>query len=362
MSEGVSSVAAKKVPSASASRAKRIKVIQLDGLVLLKILKHCKENSPDIVTGSLLGMEVGSSLEVTNCFPYLADEDDPDYIEDTLQAMDRVNVDNNNVGWYQSSLDGSFFSSTTIQEQYNFQKAIPSSICIVHEPQRSKEGKLSIKAYRLTDDYMKLHDSDKFSVQAFEIAGMTYDRVFREVPIKVHNSNLVHAFLYELRENKALSCDADRLRNSMGSNLVQNMRVLSSSIDAYANEQRRFQSYQKDKARQTAQQKAHLQKLEDEKDSKEKLGQNVSPEEDLSRNPLFKDIASPSRLESMLICRQIKEYCGQVVASANESFHKLYTLESLVKNDPSMLHQKNPARLEEKLDEGDDADEGEANE
>jgi len=353
--------APRKVLSSSASRAKSIKVIQLDGLVLLKILKHCKEQSPDIVTGSLLGMERGASLEVTNSFPYLADEEDNGYVEETLKCMDKVKVDNNTVGWYQSSLDGSFFSSTTIQEQYNFQKEIPSSICIVHEPQRTSEGKLSIKAYRLTDAYMKLHDAGKFTVQAFEIAGMTPDRVFREVPIKVHNSHLVHAFLYELRENKALSCDSERLRNSMGSTLVKNMRILSSSIDSYANEQRKFQSYQRDKARQSAQQKAHLQKMEDEKESKEKLGQDAKQDEDLSRHPLFKKIDSPNRLESMLICKQIDEYCGQVVASASESFHKLYTLEALIKSDSSLLHEKNPARLEEKID-GEDGDEGEGNE
>ena len=37
---------------------------------VLKIIKHCKEFSPALVTGQLLGLDVGSVLEVTNCFPF----------------------------------------------------------------------------------------------------------------------------------------------------------------------------------------------------------------------------------------------------------------------------------------------------
>lgn len=38
--------------------------------VILKIIKHCQEFSPALVTGQLLGLDVGSILEVTNCFPF----------------------------------------------------------------------------------------------------------------------------------------------------------------------------------------------------------------------------------------------------------------------------------------------------
>lgn len=37
---------------------------------ILKIVKHCKEFSPALVTGQLLGLDVGSVLEITNCFPF----------------------------------------------------------------------------------------------------------------------------------------------------------------------------------------------------------------------------------------------------------------------------------------------------
>jgi len=37
--------------------------------VALKLSKHCKEWAPQLVTGLLLGLDIGSTLEVTHCFP-----------------------------------------------------------------------------------------------------------------------------------------------------------------------------------------------------------------------------------------------------------------------------------------------------
>ncbi|WVZ16448.1 hypothetical protein V8G54_009430 [Vigna mungo] len=39
-------------------------------IVILKIIKHCKYHSPSLVIGQLLGLNIGSVLEVTNCFPF----------------------------------------------------------------------------------------------------------------------------------------------------------------------------------------------------------------------------------------------------------------------------------------------------
>lgn len=51
-------------------REKELKGVQLTGLVLLKIVRHCNSCLPSMVTGQLLGLDVGSTLEVTDCFPF----------------------------------------------------------------------------------------------------------------------------------------------------------------------------------------------------------------------------------------------------------------------------------------------------
>lgn len=47
-----------------------LRVVQLDGQVVLKIAKHCTECAPALVTGQLLGLDVGQTLEVTDSFPF----------------------------------------------------------------------------------------------------------------------------------------------------------------------------------------------------------------------------------------------------------------------------------------------------
>ncbi|MBA0566945.1 hypothetical protein Golob_011717 [Gossypium lobatum] len=87
--------------------ASPLRVVQIEGLVILKIIKHCKEFSPALVTGQLLGLDVGSVLEVTNCFPFPIREEDEEieadganYQLEMMRCLREVNVDNNTVGWF----------------------------------------------------------------------------------------------------------------------------------------------------------------------------------------------------------------------------------------------------------------------
>ena len=56
--------------ASSASSDGPLRTVQIEGHVLLKILKHCAECSPALVTGQLLGLDVGTTLEVTEAFPF----------------------------------------------------------------------------------------------------------------------------------------------------------------------------------------------------------------------------------------------------------------------------------------------------
>jgi hypothetical protein len=47
-----------------------LKFVQLDGQVVLKIVQHCSRALPQLVTGQLLGLDVGATLEVTDSFPF----------------------------------------------------------------------------------------------------------------------------------------------------------------------------------------------------------------------------------------------------------------------------------------------------
>ena len=46
-----------------------IRVVQIEGSTLLKIIKYCAESKTP-VSGRILGLQRGNTLEVTNCFPH----------------------------------------------------------------------------------------------------------------------------------------------------------------------------------------------------------------------------------------------------------------------------------------------------
>lgn len=140
--------------------------------VLLKIIQHSKQNMPEVVTGQLLGLEYDEGiLEVTNCFPMPNNDDDDqdDYQLAMMKYLRTVNVDNNTVGWYQSAFlgSGNFLHKSIIDAQYHFQKEVPSSVVVVHDPFRTTAGSLAIKAYRLTNNFMTMYSKGNFSSTAF---------------------------------------------------------------------------------------------------------------------------------------------------------------------------------------------------
>jgi hypothetical protein len=47
-----------------------VKHVHIDGQVVLKIKQHCDGALPQLATGQLLGLDVGQTLEVTDCFPF----------------------------------------------------------------------------------------------------------------------------------------------------------------------------------------------------------------------------------------------------------------------------------------------------
>eukprot|EP01118_Nematostelium_gracile_P016656 TRINITY_DN6954_c0_g1_i2.p1 TRINITY_DN6954_c0_g1~~TRINITY_DN6954_c0_g1_i2.p1 ORF type:complete len:243 (+),score=53.79 TRINITY_DN6954_c0_g1_i2:55-729(+) len=204
-----------------------LEVVQIDGLVVLEIIKHCQENLPELVAGQLLGLDVGTTLEVTKSFPYPSkslDEDDEngdsspmgaEYQIVMMKCLREVNVDNNTVGWYNSTYMGSFINDATIESQYNYQAKINNKcVMIVHDPLKSSQGILSLKAYRLTLEFMELYKNSTFTKESLSKAGVNYDNIFEEIPIKIHNSLLAQALLAQFSQDSNIESDFERLNLS----------------------------------------------------------------------------------------------------------------------------------------------------
>ncbi|PNX92556.1 eukaryotic translation initiation factor 3 subunit h-like protein, partial [Trifolium pratense] len=245
-----------------------LRKVQMEGLVILKIIKHCKDHSPSLVTGQLLGLDVGQDLEVTNCFPFPMREEDEEieadganYQLEMMRCLREVNVDNNTVGWYQSTLLGSYQTAELIETFMNYQENIRRCVCIIYDPSRADQGVLALKALKLSDSFMELYRSNNFTGEKLRENNLSWVNIFEEIPIKVSNSSLISAFMTELEpETPVIQCDYDRLQLSTSSLMERNMEFLIECMDDLSVEQQKLQYHYRSLSRQQAQQQAWLQK------------------------------------------------------------------------------------------------------
>jgi translation initiation factor 3 subunit H len=154
----------------------------------MKIIKHSSQTFPTTATGSLVGMDVNGTLQITNSFPFPtvdipATDGHQDstsnlaaaaprakanaaYQNEMIKFLREVNVDANNVGWYTSTSMGNFVNTNTIENQYFYQKEMNErTVALVHDVSRSSQGSLSLRAFRLSPSFMAAHKEGKFTTE-----------------------------------------------------------------------------------------------------------------------------------------------------------------------------------------------------
>jgi translation initiation factor 3 subunit H len=290
--------------------------------VVLKIIKHSRDTPTDVVTGQLLGLDQDGCLEVTNCFAFPKDESEQagekiaQYQREMMIRLREVNVDSNTVGWYRADMSG-LQDAAMVQSQFNYQSQIRNCVCIVYDPVRSSANGVALKAYRLTDTFMAMYKSGKFSAKGGDLPGTG---VFEELPIKIKNSFLISGLLTELgaQRNDAALDFSGLDTNGLSTSMESAIESMHECVDELTEEQRRFQMWQRDSQRLHAQQAAIIAKRKAE-------GKSVDPAQ-------FKEIPEPSRLESMLISNQIGSYASQLSQLSAQGMSNSFLMQGLAKD------------------------------
>src|SRR5690606_20575289 len=247
-------------------KKQNITEVHLDGLALLKIINHCIEKEPISVTGQLFGLHDNNVLEVTNSFPALTrtdeeeevtSDDEYNYQVKMLQHFHDTNIDDNIVGWYQTTYLESYLNETVIEGQDHYQLDFGKKcICILFDPLKTNNGVLGVKAIRLKDSFMDLltkvykeQHSDRIQITQELLSKMKIvaSDMIEEIPVKIKNSKLVEAFLYELEEGLELEKEGnfDALTLNIGTNLERNLESLLECVDDLTTEQNKFLYYQR---------------------------------------------------------------------------------------------------------------------
>ncbi|KAI1260546.1 eukaryotic translation initiation factor 3 subunit 3 [Xylariaceae sp. FL1019] len=331
-----------------------IKAVKVEALVVMKIVKHCAASFPTTATGSIVGMDNESTLEITSAFPFpTADVSHVDgshqndasslaaaaprakaniaYQADMIRHLKEVNVDANNVGWYTSATMGNFVNLSFIENQFHYQRDNDKTVALVHDVSRSSQGALSLRAFKLSPSFMAAYKEGKFSTESLQKSKLSFRDVLVELPINLHNSHLLTSFLHQLpampvSDDVAMPASlADIQRNpvpvplhpsvdtldlSIDPFLEKTCDLLLDSIESHYTELNNYQYYQRQLGREQAKITAWQTKRKAENAARAAAKQAPLPEDEWQR--IFKLPQEPSRLEGMLNATQVEQYSKQV--------------------------------------------------
>eukprot|EP00127_Corallochytrium_limacisporum_P005231 Clim_evm48s201 gene=Clim_evmTU48s201 len=316
--------------------------VQVDALVILKIVKHCQE-SHSTVSGQLLGLNVDTCLEISNCFPIpnVEDIDGQDaesfkyqYQIDMMRQLREVNVDSHSVGWYRSTFLGPpaqqtfAFNAAIVDTQFVYQDQIEQSVCLLYDPLRTAKGTLCLRALRLTQKFMDLYRASDFSHIAIRQANLSYNDIFEELPIKISNSSLMQVLLHEV--DRQITDTYEELDMTTMPFLEKSLELLVGSMDQYTRDQNYFQQHVRSYMKVQQQVTQFIQKKRADATARGEDPESAIDEEEIMQK--FQIPEPKNRLEALLISSQVSQYCRQIQQFASTSFARLFLSELLQKD------------------------------
>jgi len=293
-----------------------LKSVEMDALVFLQIMKHCRQHAPEPVTGQLLGMDVGDVLQLTHSFGYVQkgtgyeaevqgqQDDGEQYQIDTLRRLREVNVDSNTVGWYQTTHLGQFISTTVIETQHLYQTEIPRSVLVVYDSLQAAIGKPSFKALQLTKDFMAMYATVSAAAKA-ELVDIPVQEMFVEIPVVVACSPLAECFLldWSIADPLVTTSQVETLDVENQAFFEKNVQLLTTSLQDLAEEQQKMVNFERNAGRKG---------------------------DDKGKGKGYRYNAQPRPLDTMVLSKQIQNYCKAINSYAGDAFSKVY----LVSNKP----------------------------
>ncbi|KAI0126229.1 hypothetical protein BJ170DRAFT_464389 [Xylariales sp. AK1849] len=328
--------------------------VQVEALVVMKIVKHCATTFPTAATGSIVGMDQNGVLSITNTFPFPTSDvahvdsghqndasalaaaaprakSNIAYQAEMIRHLKEVNVDANNVGWYTSATMGNFVNSNFIENQFHYQKENDKTVALVHDVSRSSQGALNLRAFKLAQNFMTAFKEGKFTTESLQKSKLSFKNILVELPVNVHNSHLLTSYIHQLPGlpskteadmpsslSDILKADVklplypsvDTLDLSIDPFLEKTCDLLLDSIESHYTELNNHQYYQRQMAREQTKITAWQTKRKAENAGRAAAKQTPLPEDEWQR--LFKLPQEPSRLEGMLNAKQVEQYSKQV--------------------------------------------------
>jgi translation initiation factor 3 subunit H len=318
---------------------KRVGEVHIDGLALLKITKHCDENSSRIVYGSLLGLDVDGILEVTYSYPIpdpKSEHSDPsedsanefdgqDYQIEMMKMLRDVNMDNNCVGWYQSMYAGTYSTDEIVGLQFSHQASedlSDNSVVLLYDPEQTKRGQLAVRAFRLSDEYMALRKSKENDF-------IKPSNILIELPVRIKNGGHIAGLIRCLQDSHAdvINCEFDALSLAGSDSLIEkHLECMGNTADDLIEEQRKFQQYAKISAKPRQERIRWLNNRVQENVERAENGEDLLSTSLHELKPLPD---APPRVEPVLMLGQLDVYSKKLNEHVDLTLEKAFATSQL---------------------------------
>jgi translation initiation factor 3 subunit H len=300
--------------------------VKISGLTILKIAEHCRSSFPHIVTGQLLGLDFNHLLEVTDCFPLhgaiaaenMNEDESERFTLELLRRLREINIDSNSVGWYQS-VSGSYQTVEVLETFLSYQASLKHCVCLVYDSQATLSYSMPLKAIQLKKSFGDMYygcqrAQHSLGVEMLRNSDISWNEVFEDLTIEVHNSTLINAMMHTLTLSTSGSEeDMSGLGLEINTTLERNLESLVRTMDDLLLEQQCLSLYtrQVQKIQQSIILRKQRRSLQNWAEGEEPL-----PEHE----PLLHMPASePNQIDRLLFNIQIATLCEQISNHSTET-------------------------------------------
>lgn len=339
--------------------APNVSYVQIDALVVMKIVKHVdselyagmSEVAGEACQGLLTGLVSldDQRLEITNCFPTARSEpvienDDgtqqqnnqneelkQQEILDMLRKFRNMNIDYELIGFYQAHPFGACFSQDTVDSLYEYQTTFQDGVVLIYDPVKTRQGQLSMNAYRLSIPALELCQKGDWSPEAVKASGLTYENMFEELSIVIKNSHLINVMTAEMQLASQKVADKYSAHLELGTrrSLEKSVRGMMANIDELNKSISAYSKYTQEKQRHDANIFSLTQKRTLENDARVSRGEPPMSFEDIKKikGPVLQ--TRNGMLESFLASadtQALADFCTKVTG---ENIAKLFLAEAI---------------------------------
>ncbi len=248
-----------------------------------------------------------------------------------IEELKEINIDSTSLGWYQTSTVGSFYKSSVVEALLQYQLINPNTIVLIYDVNKSVESGLSLRAYRLSEEFLSVHKTSKFTTENLIEYNLTYENIFNELPVEIHNAHLINLLMFDLDKPKkneliietdSLTPNFDSLNLPIDTYINKNIENILDSIDDFNYDQGNYHYYQRQLAREQTKISQWKLKRKQINSVRESEGQSLLSLDEWKT--LFKLPAEPSRLENLLLSGQIDTTCGEIQKFGASTLSKLF--------------------------------------